>query len=147
MDETPKQVILLGSPETGDTTQKKPEYVGALEPELARESDAAKAHIDDTLQVFVRVLNRLRRTLEDYSVKVENDDLQAAGLNSEMRQIGPLLSATIQQEKKVNDTIQQRVGEAGKYAFDLESARSEIRGRLARLRKQHGAERVSDGTE
>ncbi len=143
MTETPKEMVPNGTSEGGEQHNERKLYSGALPPDLAELDAAVKQRIDSTLNSFEFVLARLRSALEAHAIEIEEGSLEHRELSANLRHFMPILTATVHQENKVHETIEQRVGKAGKYAIDLKRARSEIHGRLSRILEARGSDRLS----
>ena len=103
--------------------------------------------IDLNLRAFKGQFSRLSDAILDHTEKVKRGEVDEKELTAIVKRIDPVLNLSIEQETKFNDKLAQRVGQAGKFALDFNSARSEIRSRLARLRNTRRAREVLGGDE
>ncbi len=134
MNDTPKEVVPNGAPDGGQTDNQDHRNASSVEPELVAAAEAQGKTIDEALSTFGKVFEKMTGALLSYADQIAEGELDGSTVGSEMRQVWPLLSLSMNQESKLNEQIEQRVGRAGKYAFDLSEARSEIGSRLSSLR-------------
>ncbi|MDA8747816.1 hypothetical protein N9M66_06360 [Litoreibacter sp.] len=147
MSDTPKEAVPGGTPGGGQIDDNEIQVSSNVEPGLVAAADAHGKTIDETLMTFSTVFKKMTSALLGYADQIAQGELDSSEVGSGMRQVWPLLSISMNQESKLNDQIEQRVGRAGKYAFDLEEARSEIGGRLACLRDAGRRSGVSEQSE
>ena len=119
----------------------------AVEPELVAAAEAYSKTLDQSLATFCMVFEKMTGALLGYADQIAKGELKDSEVSSGMKQVLPLLSFSMNQESKLYEQIEQRAGKAGKYAFDLGQARSEIGSRLVSLRKAREREGISGQPE
>lgn len=103
--------------------------------------------IDQNLRAFKGQFARLSDAILDHTEKVRSGEVNDTEIAAIFKRIDPVLNLSIQQENKLNEKLAERVGKAGKFALDFNSARVEVRSRLARLRNTRRVRSVSGGDE
>lgn len=94
--------------------------------------------IDDNLEVFRGQFRRLKAAIELHIRDIESGAVEDKDVHDIIKRIDPLLNNSMLQETKIHEKLAQRLGQAGKHAVDLGSARIEVGRRLTRLRDAAG---------
>lgn len=111
------------------------------ETEALAYADRAVAQAYKALEAAVELLER---TLDRARAAQDCDETD---VTKDVRAVGAAFSLAIQQEAKARDAGSQRYGRRGADGVDLEAARLEIWGRLARLRAAGDGAGLSGGPE
>jgi len=90
--------------------------------------------INENLKAFRGQFRRLKEAIELHIEDIEQGKVEGKDVTDIVKRIDPLLNNSILQETKFHEKLAQRLGQAGRHAVDLGSARIEIGRRLARLR-------------
>jgi hypothetical protein len=107
--------------------------------------DEFSRSIDTNLRAFRGQFARLSDAILEHTEKVRRGEFEDAEIGAIFKRFDPVLNLSIQQETKLNDKLAERVGKAGKFALDFDEAKSEIWGRLTRLRAAGAVGRVPEG--
>ena len=122
-----------GNPEIADIADFP--TASAVDAETIAKMAAIDDIVEEDLKRLKTVLNALADQLMAHLDQAKTGEIAPSEISGTARHALPLVAMLIQQEKKVDDQIQQRVGKAGTFAFDLEGARLEIGRRLTGLRR------------
>lgn len=99
-------------------------------------------------EIFALVKGHLREfvlEIEQHRTNLKNDrDADSPGMKKLLTDFRTTSDLCLKEANRVEDLHRKQAGIVHEFAFDLEAARNEIRGRLASLRNAASADRLSE---